>query len=77
MLEGTTGLDITKVNMGNPLVLVTRQQGKSYQDSIVRLPIGLEGMGMRSMVDFCLAAYIGGLEKALPHSVMLMVYAIS
>ena len=57
MLEGTTDLDISKVNMGGgveccPLVLVTRQQGKSDQDWMVKLPIPLGEMGMRSMVDF-------------------------
>ena len=70
MLDWATDLDIPKVNTGRgveccPLVLVTRQQGKSYQEWMVRLPICLGGMGMRSKVDIILAAYFGSVEKAL------------
>ena len=36
---------------------------------MVRLPIRLGGMGMRSMVDISLAAFIGSVEQALPHFV--------
>ena len=72
MMVGAIDLDISKVNMGRgveccPLVLVTRKPGKSYQDWMVRLPIRLGGMGMRSMVDISLAVYIGSVEKALHH----------
>ena len=59
MLEGATDLDIPKVDTGRgveccPQVPVTREQGKSYQDWMVRLPIQLGGMGMRSMVNISL-----------------------
>ena len=74
MLEGATDLDIPRLDMGRgveccPQLPVTRQQGKSYQDWMVRLPIRLGGMGMRSMVDISLAAFIGSVEQALPHFV--------
>ena len=74
MLEGACDLDIPRVDMGRgveccPQVPVTRVQGKSYQDWMVRLPIRLGGMGMRSMVDISLAAFIGSVEQSLPHFV--------
>ena len=71
MLEGATGLAIPRVEQGRgveccPQVPVTRQQSRSYQDWIIRLPVRLGGMGMRSMVDASLAAFIGSVEQALP-----------
>ena len=36
---------------------------------MVRLPVRLGGMGMRSMVDVSRAAFIGSCEQALPHFV--------
>ena len=42
---------------------------KSYQDWFVRQPVRLGGMGMRSMVDVSLLAYVGSVEQALPHFV--------
>ena len=67
-------MDIPRLDMGRgveccPQLPVTRQQGKSYQDWMVRLPIRLGGMGMRSMLDISLAAFIGSVEQALPHFV--------
>ena len=74
MLECATDLTIPRSDMGRgveccPQPPVTRQQGKSYQDWMVGLPIRLGGMGMRSMVDVSLVAYIGSVEQALPHFV--------
>ena len=72
MLESATGLAIPRVDQGRgieccPQVPVNRQQGRSYQDWVVRLPVRLGGMGMRSMVDVSLAAFIGSVKQALPH----------
>ena len=72
MFESATGLSIPRVDRGRgveccPAPPVNRQQNKSYQDWMVRLPIRLGGMGLRSMDDIKLAAYIGSVEQALPN----------
>ena len=50
-------------------VPVLRLTGRSYQDWMVRQPVRLGGMGMRSMRDVSLAAFLGSVEQALPHFV--------
>ena len=41
--------------------------GKSFQNWVLRLPIRLGGLGIRSCVETSPAAFIGGIEQALPH----------
>ena len=41
--------------------------GKSFQNWVLRLPIRLGGMGIRSCVETSPAAFIGGIEQSLPH----------
>ena len=42
-------------------------QGRSFQSWILRLPIRSGGLGIRSNVETSAAAFIGGVEQALPH----------
>ena len=44
-------------------------QLRSYQQWVIRQPVKMGGLGIRSNVETRLAAYIGGLEQALPHFV--------
>lgn len=44
-------------------------QNRSYQHWVIRQPVKMGGLGIRSNVETSLAAYIGGLEQALPHFV--------
>ena len=74
MVESSSDLSIPRVNEGRGVecclqIPVTRHQGRSYQDHLVRMPVRLGGMGIRSMTDVSLTAYIGSLEQALPHFV--------
>ena len=74
MLEKAALLSIPRVDEGRglehcPSLPVRRLQQRSYQDWMVRMPVRLGGMGLRSVADTSLAAYIGGLEQALPHFV--------
>ena len=41
--------------------------GKSFQHWVLRQPIKMGGFGLRSKVETSPAAFIGGLEQALPH----------
>lgn len=72
MLEKAAGLSIPRVDEGRdleccPLLPVNRLQHRAYQDWMVRMPVRLGGMGLRSVADTSLAAYIGGVEQALSH----------
>ena len=74
MLECASGFSIPRLDEGRgvkccPQTTVTRLQGRSYQDWILRMPVRLGGMGLRSMVEVSLAAYVGGVEQSLPHFV--------
>ena len=42
-------------------------QSRSFQSWILRLPIRSGGLGIRSNVETSAAAFIGGVEQALPH----------
>ena len=42
-------------------------QGRSFQNWILRLPIRSGGLGIRSNLETSAAAFIGGVEQALPH----------
>ena len=44
-------------------------QNRSYQHWVIRQPVKMGGLGIRSNVETSLAAYVGGLEQALPHFV--------
>ena len=43
--------------------------GRSFQRWLVAQPVKLGGLGLRSLVETCPAAVLGGLEMALPHMV--------
>ena len=71
MLESATGLHIPRgeEGLGVECVLgvpVRGLKGQSYQQWLARLPICERGMGMRSMVETCPAAFIGSVEMFLP-----------
>ena len=53
------------LNMAN----VPELAGRSYQRWMIRQPIKLGGLGLRSLVDTCAAAFVGGIEMAIPHMV--------
>jgi hypothetical protein len=42
---------------------------RSFQHWLVAQPVKLGGLGLRSLVETFPAAFIGGLEMALPHMV--------
>ena len=72
MLQKAAGFSIPRVDEGRGLECcpnppVARLRGRSYQELMVRTPVRLGGMGYRSLVETSLAAYIGGVEQALPH----------
>ena len=72
MLECSSSQSIPKIDEGRGVeccmqIPVTRHQGRSYQDHMVRLPVRLGGMGLRSMTDVSLVAFLGSVEQALPH----------
>ena len=46
---------------------VDGQNGRSFQSWIMRQPIRMGGLGMRSQEEICSFAFIGGVEQALPH----------
>ena len=41
--------------------------GRSYQQWMKTQPVKLGGLGLRSLVETCPAAFIGGVEMAIPH----------
>ena len=46
---------------------VTKLVGRSYQDWMLRTPVRLGGMGLRSVSETSLAAYIGGVVQDVTH----------
>ena len=71
MLEAATGLHIPRgeEGLGVECVLQVPVRGleaHSYQQLLARLPIRERGMGVRSLVETCPAAFLGGVEMALP-----------
>ena len=67
MVEKAAGVSIPRVEEGRgveccPLLPVDRLQYRSYQDWMMRMPVRLGGMGLRSVADTSLAAFIGGVE---------------
>lgn len=74
MLESLVGMKIPMQAMANewaiPLpVPEATLRTRSYQHWVIRQPIKMGGLGIRSNVETRHAAYIGGLEQALPHFV--------
>ena len=43
-----------------------RLKGKTFSEWVVRQPIRLGGMGLRSLVDLSPAAFVGAVEQAIP-----------
>ena len=74
-LEQVCGQHIPKTDEGLGIECVVELRnvpqlaGKSYQSWMVRQPIKLGGLGLRSLVETCPAAFLGGVEMALPHMV--------
>jgi len=48
-------------------VPVENISGRSFQHMVIRQPLKMGGLGIRSHTETSPAAYIGGLEQALPH----------
>lgn len=72
MVQKATGLTIPMVDQGIgveqcPRPPVTRVAEKSYQNWMMRTPVRLGGMGLRSVAETSLAAFVGGVEQAVPH----------
>ena len=75
MLDMLDGLVCSKIPLHDeglgyecPLnVPVENLQGRSFQNLVIRQPIKMGGLGVRSVAETCQAAYIGGLEQSLPH----------
>ena len=72
MLQSATGLRIPMEDEGRgldqcPQSGVSRLDGKSYQNWMMRTPVRLGGMGLRSVAETSLAAFVGGVEQAVTH----------
>ena len=46
---------------------VVQQQGLSYQEWVVRLPVRLHGCGFKCLAESCGPAYLGALETTVPY----------
>ena len=74
MVESATDLFIPMIDEGRgvehcPGTEITRLRSKSYQNWMIRMPVRLGGMGLRSVVETRLAAFIGGIEQSVCHFV--------
>ena len=72
VLEGLLGMHIPMVGEGLgwdcPLnVPIDGLESRSFQQWVIRQPVKMGGLGLRNQVELSPAAYIGGLEQALPH----------
>ena len=73
LLEYATKLHIPgrDESLGTECVLqvpeVSFLHGRSFQSLLIRQPVKLGGLGLRSMEETSKAAYIGGVEMSLPH----------
>ena len=68
MVQKATGLAIPLVDQGIgvehcPRPPVTRVAEKLYQNWMMRTPVRLGGMGLRSVAETSLAAFVGGVEQ--------------
>ena len=73
LLEHATKLHIPKGGEGLGVECVLQVpgiaflQGRSFQRSLIHQPVKLGGLGLRSLVETSPAAFVGGVEMALPH----------
>ena len=73
LLEYATKLHIPgrDESLGTECILqvpdVSFLHGRSFQSLLIRQPVKLGGLGLRSMEETSKAAYIGGVEMSLPH----------
>ena len=69
VLEKTVGFLVPRVTEGRGwdcVVSVPGREDMTYQEWLVRQPIKMGGMGLRSLVDTSLVAYLGAIEVAIP-----------
>ena len=74
VLEGLVGMHIPMVGEGLgwdcPLnVPIEGLETRTFQQWTIRQPVKMGGLGLRSQVELSPAAFIGGIEQALPHFV--------
>ena len=72
VLNDLIGIEVPEKENGHswscPInIPVEGQSGKSFQSWIVRQPIRMGGLGIRSQEEVSPAAFIGGVEMSLPH----------
>ena len=72
VLEGLLGMHIPMEGEGlgwdcHLRVQIDGLDGRSFQQWVIRQPVKMGGVGLRSQVELSSAAFIGGLEQALPH----------
>ncbi len=74
ILESLVGQHIPMNSMNNgwaislPVAVDTLKM-RSFQHWVIRQPVKMGGLGIRSNIETRLTAFIGGLEQALPHFV--------
>ena len=71
VLEAAVGTHIPRRDEGRGWecvlpVPVSRREGRSFAEWIVRLPVRLGGWGLRSLEETSLAAFIGAVEQSVP-----------
>ena len=74
ILESLVGQHIPMTAMNNGWAIslpatVDTLKNRSFQHWVIRQPVKMGGLGIRSNVETRLTAFIGGLEQALPHFV--------
>ena len=73
LLEHATKLHIPKLDEGLDIECVpqvpgiTSLQGRSFQRFLVHQPVKQGGLGLRSLAETSPAAFVGGVEMAIPH----------
>ena len=76
VLEQICGQHIPKEEegLGTECVVVVPQvpllAGGSFQSTLIKQPIKLGGIGLRSLVETCPVAFLGGVEMSVPHMVV-------
>ena len=67
LLGCTIPMEENHLNWNCPIkVSISGLEKRSFQNWILRLPIRLGGLGIRSNLETSPAAFIGGVEQALP-----------
>ena len=74
ILESLVGQQIPINSMNNEWAIslpvpVDKLQTRSFQQWVIRQPVKMGGLGIRSNVETRLPAFIGGLEQSVPHFV--------